>query len=129
MTLVRSLENRKRLEERERKRLEARAEKLANREKKLEQRRIDVELLTEIRKPVEDMELGDEKGLPALDRMSGLQLSGQAFLDTLMVFEFLHTFGETLGFGEWYFSFFTSEDFILLWIVFWSSASSNFGFL
>lgn len=100
MALVRSLENRKRLEERERKRLEARAEKLANREKKLEQRRVDVELLAEIRKPVEDMELGDEKGLPSLERVPGLQLCGQAFLDTLMVFEFLHTFGETLGFGQ-----------------------------
>lgn len=100
MALVRSLENRKRLEERERKRLEARAEKLANREKKLEQRRIDVELLTEIRKPVEDMELPEEKGLPKLERVSGLQLSGQPFLDILMVFEFLHTFGETLGFGK-----------------------------
>lgn len=98
MALVRSLENRKRLEERERKRLEARAEKLANREKKLEQRRIDVELLTEIRKPVEDMELPEEKGLPKLERVPGLQLCGQAFLDILMVFEFLHTFGETLGF-------------------------------
>lgn len=100
MALVRSLENRKRLEERERKRLEARAEKLANREKKLEQRRIDVELLTEIRKPVEDMELPVEKGLPGLERVSGLQLCGQAFLDIMMVFEFLHTFGETLGFGK-----------------------------
>lgn len=98
MTLVRSLENRKRLEERERKRLEARAEKIASREKKLEQRRLDVELLTEIRKPVEDMELGDKKGLPMLERVPGLQICGQAFLDILMVFEFLHTFGETLGF-------------------------------
>lgn len=57
MTLVKALEARKKIEERERKRQEARAEKLASRERRLEQRRIEVELLQEIRKPVEDMEL------------------------------------------------------------------------
>lgn len=57
MGLVKALEIRKRHEEREKKRLEQRAEKLATREKRLEQRRIDIELLRELRKPVEDMEL------------------------------------------------------------------------
>jgi hypothetical protein len=42
----------------------------------------------------------DHKSLPTLNRIPGLKLSGQAFADTLMVFEFLHNFGETLGFGE-----------------------------
>jgi hypothetical protein len=42
----------------------------------------------------------DHKALPTLNRIPGLKLSGQAFADTLMVFEFLHNFGETLGFGE-----------------------------
>jgi len=41
----------------------------------------------------------DHKSLPTLNRIPGLKLSGQAFADTLMVFEFLHNFGETLGFG------------------------------
>jgi hypothetical protein len=46
--------------------------------------------------------LTDHKSLPTLNRIPGLKLSGQAFADTLMVFEFLHNFGETLGFGECY---------------------------
>jgi hypothetical protein len=29
----------------------------------------------------------------------GLRLCGEAFANLLMVFEFLHNFGETLGFG------------------------------
>ena len=57
MVLVKALESRKRLEERERKRQEARAEKMASKERRLEQRRIELELLRELRRPVEDMEL------------------------------------------------------------------------
>ncbi|XP_046681974.1 bromodomain adjacent to zinc finger domain protein 2B isoform X3 [Homalodisca vitripennis] len=98
MALVKSLEIRKKQEEKEKRRLEVRAEKMASREKRMEQRRIDMDLLSEIRKPVEDMELPDLKPLPELSRIPGLKLSGQAFADTLMVFEFLHNFGETLGF-------------------------------
>lgn len=98
MLLVKALEARKRQEERERKRQEVRAEKIASKERKLEQRRIELELVRELRKPVEDMELTDHKPLPTLNRIPGLKLSGQAFADTLMVFEFLHNFGETLGF-------------------------------
>ena len=41
--------------------------------------------------------------MPELERIPGLKLSGQAFADTLMVHEFLHNFGETLGFGKFYF--------------------------
>jgi len=52
------------------------------------------------RKPQEDSELSDQKSLPELDRIDGLKLSGQGLADLLMVFEFLHNFGETLGFGE-----------------------------
>ncbi|XP_054280397.1 bromodomain adjacent to zinc finger domain protein 2B isoform X2 [Macrosteles quadrilineatus] len=98
MALVKQLEQRKRQEEREKKRLEQKAEKMASREKRMEQRKIEMDLLSEIRKPVEDMELPDLKPLPELNRIPGLRLSGQAFSDTLMVFEFLHNFGETLGF-------------------------------
>jgi hypothetical protein len=57
MVLVKALEARKRLEERERKRQEVRAEKMASKERKLEQRRIELELVRELRKPVEDMEI------------------------------------------------------------------------
>ncbi|XP_076631659.1 bromodomain adjacent to zinc finger domain protein 2B isoform X9 [Colletes latitarsis] len=98
MALVRALENRRKMEEREKKRLEARAERIATKEKRAEQRKMEMELIEQIRKPVEDMELTDHRPLPDLKRIPGLKLSGQAFSDIVMVFEFLHNFGETLGF-------------------------------
>lgn len=97
MALVKSLENRRKLEERERKKQQLMAEKQANKEKKLEQRKQEMEILAEIRKPCEDLEL-EQKPLPEYDRISGLKLPGKAFSNILMVFEFLHNFGETLGF-------------------------------
>ncbi|XP_076178595.1 bromodomain adjacent to zinc finger domain protein 2B isoform X7 [Ptiloglossa arizonensis] len=98
MALVRALENRRKMEEREKKRLEVRAERIATKEKRAEQRKMEMELIEQIRKPVEDMELTDHRPLPELKRIPGLKLSGQAFSDIVMVFEFLHNFGETLGF-------------------------------
>ncbi|XP_043266321.1 bromodomain adjacent to zinc finger domain protein 2B isoform X3 [Colletes gigas] len=98
MALVRALENRRKMEEREKKRLEARAERIATKEKRAEQRKMEMELIEQIRKPVEDMELTDHRPLPDLKRIPGLKLPGQAFSDIVMVFEFLHNFGETLGF-------------------------------
>ncbi|XP_035743959.1 bromodomain adjacent to zinc finger domain protein 2B-like isoform X8 [Vespa mandarinia] len=98
MALVRALENRRKMEEREKKRLEARAERIATKEKRAEQRKVEMELIEQIRKPVEDMELTDHRALPEIKRIPGLKLSGQAFADIVMVFEFLHNFGETLGF-------------------------------
>ncbi|RZC05013.1 bromodomain adjacent to zinc finger domain protein 2B, partial [Asbolus verrucosus] len=97
MALVKALENRRKLEERERKKQQLLAEKQANKEKKMEQRKMELEILSELRKPCEDLEL-DQKPLPEYDRIPGLKLPGKAFADVLMVFEFLHNFGETLGF-------------------------------
>lgn len=97
MSLIKTLENRRKLEERERKKQQLLAEKQANKEKKLEQRKIDLEILAEIRKPCEDLEL-DQNTLPDYERIPGLKLPGKPFGDILMVFEFLHNFGETLGF-------------------------------
>nr|CAI5824472.1 unnamed protein product [Callosobruchus analis] len=97
MALVKALESRRKLEERERKKQQLLAEKQANKEKKLEQRKMEMEILAEIRKPCEDLEL-EQNDLPEYERIPGLKMSGKAFADTLMVFEFLHNFGETLGF-------------------------------
>ncbi|XP_045483228.1 bromodomain adjacent to zinc finger domain protein 2B isoform X2 [Harmonia axyridis] len=97
MALVKSLESRRKLEEREKKKQQLLAEKQANKEKKMEQRRLEMEILNELRKPCEDLEL-DQKPMPELERIPGLKLPGQAFGNVLMVFEFLHNFGETLGF-------------------------------
>lgn len=97
MALVKALESRRKLEERERKKQQVLAEKQASKEKKLEQRRVEMEILTELRKPCEDLEL-NQKPLAEFERIPGLKLPGKAFSDVLMVFEFLHNFGETLGF-------------------------------
>lgn len=80
-------------------------DKLISREKKITIKKRDAEILAELRKPQEDSELANQKDLPELQRLPGLKLTGQALSDLLMVFEFLHNFGETLGFGEFYCSY------------------------
>lgn len=79
-------------------------DKLIARERRLAHRNRNSELLAELRKPHEDMSiLQDEKEVqdfPELQRVPNMKLTGQGFADLLMVFEFLHNFGETLGFGE-----------------------------
>lgn len=75
-------------------------DKLIVRERKMTARKRDSEILTELRKPQEDSEIALQKDYPDLERLPGLKLTGQALADLLMVFEFLHNFGETLGFGK-----------------------------
>lgn len=98
MILVRSLEMFKRQEERERKREELAAEKRIQQEKRMQKKRIEMELLKELKKPVDDMMLKDLKPLPTLNRIPGLKLPSSAFSNILMVYEFLNNFGETIGF-------------------------------
>lgn len=98
MMLVRALDAHKKYEERERKREEMMAEKRAIQERKMQKKRFEMELQKELKKPVDDMMLRDLKPLPTLNRIPGLKLPGKAFADILMVYEFLHNFGETLGF-------------------------------
>lgn len=50
--------------------------------------------------PLEDSEIADQEEVPELKRLTGCRIPGQAMADLFMVFEFLHNFGETLGFGE-----------------------------
>lgn len=84
-------------------------DKLLTREKKIAVRKRDSEILAELRRPQEDSEIANHKDFPELQRIPGLKLTGQALADLLMVFEFLHNFGETLGFGECHiFSVFSS---------------------
>lgn len=98
MLMVRSMDLHKRLEERERKRDELVQEKRVAQEKKTQKKRLEMELVKELRKPVDDMRLKDGKSLPALNRIPGLKLPAKAFSEVLLVYEFLHNFGETLGF-------------------------------
>ena len=109
MILMKQLEGKKRQEEMNRKREELRVVREREFELRLEQKRLEIEVMTEMRKPLEDMSLSDHKDLPELKRISNLKLSGEAFANTLMVYEFLHNFGETLGFGE-NFSTLTSNE-------------------
>lgn len=84
-------------------------DKLISREKRLANRKRDAEILAELRKPQEDLNIVEncsgevpavDAEYPRLSRVPNMKLTGQAFADLLMVFEFLHNFGETLGFGE-----------------------------
>ena len=119
MGLLRALDSRKRWEERERRRNELKLDRDAS---KKERRRAELELAKELRRACEDLEikgkisskiqtymqkmttdvacLSDLEDLPELKRIPCLRLPGAAFGNIMLVFEFLHQFGETLGFGE-----------------------------
>ncbi|XP_049882484.1 bromodomain adjacent to zinc finger domain protein 2B-like isoform X4 [Pectinophora gossypiella] len=97
-TFIRQLDARRRWEERERRKHQNLLDRLLAKEKKLQSRRKEMELLSELRRPQEDSSLSEQKPLPALSRIPGLKLPGQAFADLLQVYEFIHNFGQTLGF-------------------------------
>ncbi|XP_076366314.1 bromodomain adjacent to zinc finger domain protein 2B-like isoform X2 [Tachypleus tridentatus] len=98
MLLVRALDFYKRYEKRERKREELLQEKQMYKEKRQEEKKVELQLLREMKKPVDDMLLKDSAHLPTLKRIPGVKVAGKAFANILMVVEFLHNFGDTLGF-------------------------------
>jgi hypothetical protein len=101
MILMKQLEGKRRNDDRERRRKEFGVEKERERDRRIEQKNLEIEIIHEMRKPVEDMSLPVEELKPmpeGLKRIEGLLLSGEAFANVLMVFEFLHNFGERLGF-------------------------------
>ena len=101
MILMKQLEGKRRNDDRERRRKEFSVQKERERDTRLLQKNLEIEIIQEMRKPVEDMSLPEEdlKPLPeGIKRMDGLLLAGEAFANVLMVFEFLHNFGERLGF-------------------------------
>lgn len=98
MAIIKQLDVRRKYEEREKKRHQCLLEKLILREKKLAAKKIDSKILIELRKPKEDSEIRNKIEMPTLPRIGGLKLAGQGFADLLMSYEFLHNFGETLGF-------------------------------
>ncbi|KAH8308927.1 hypothetical protein KR059_003380 [Drosophila kikkawai] len=98
MNLIRMLELRRKFEEREKKKHQLVLDRLLLRERRMAERKRDAEILQLIRRPNEDSELPQELVIPELERIAGNRLPGQAMADLLMVFEFLHNFGETLGF-------------------------------
>ena len=98
MILMRQLEGKKRNDDRERKKEELRNEKEREKDRRIEHRRLELEIMNEMRKPIEDMSLNSHKELPEMKRIPGMSLSGEAFANVLMIHEFLNNFGETLGF-------------------------------
>ena len=100
MILIKQLDSKKRNDERKKNIEKLRIEKEKEKERRTETRKLEIEIMNEMRKPVEDMAIPDSKHLPELPRIDRLRLCGEAFANTLMVFEFLHNFGETLGFGR-----------------------------
>ena len=98
MLLVRNMDFHRKMEERERRKEEIMAEKRLQHEKKMQKKRLEVELVKELKKPVDDMRLKDLKTLQTLNRIPGMKLAAKPFSDLLMVYEFLNNFGETLGF-------------------------------
>ncbi|EDW47427.1 GM20421 [Drosophila sechellia] len=98
MSLIRMLELRRKFEDREKKKHQLVLDRLLLRERRMAERKRDAEILQLIRRPNEDSEMPQELVIPELDRIAGNRLPGQAMADLLMVFEFLHNFGETLGF-------------------------------
>ncbi len=122
MILMKQLEGKRRNDDREKRREDVRLERERERERRVEQKKLENEIIAEMRKPVEDMSLpqvatasssdtpsqesqqqqeeAKRHVLPELPRIPELLLSGEAFANTLMVYEFLHNFGERLGFGK-----------------------------
>ncbi|CAG9136004.1 unnamed protein product [Plutella xylostella] len=97
-TFIRQLDARRRWEERERRKHQNLLDRLLVKEKKLQQRRKEMQLLSQLRRPQEDSTLSDHKPLPALSRVPGLALPGEALSHALQVLHFIHYFGHHLGF-------------------------------
>ncbi|KAM6039080.1 LOW QUALITY PROTEIN: bromodomain adjacent to zinc finger domain protein 2A [Chlamydotis macqueenii] len=66
-------------------------------QRRLEERRRQQLILEEMKKPTEDMCLGDHQPLPAFSRIPGLVLPSRAFSHCLTVVEFLQSYGKVLG--------------------------------
>ncbi|XP_009466987.1 PREDICTED: bromodomain adjacent to zinc finger domain protein 2A, partial [Nipponia nippon] len=67
-------------------------------QRRLEERRRQQLILEEMKKPTEDMCLGDHQPLPDFSRIPGLVLPSRAFSNCLTVVEFLQSYGKVLGF-------------------------------
>ncbi|XP_065510284.1 bromodomain adjacent to zinc finger domain protein 2A [Caloenas nicobarica] len=67
-------------------------------QRRLEERQRQQLILEEMKKPTEDMCLGDHQPLPAFSRIPGLVLPSRAFSHCLTVLEFLQSYGKVLGF-------------------------------
>ncbi|KAK6180630.1 hypothetical protein SNE40_008641 [Patella caerulea] len=100
LLLLKTLETRKKQEEREKLREERMNEKRILQERRMVQRQQEIEMARQLQRPMEDMELSDQKPFAEPSRIPGLVLSAPAYADCLMAIEFLHNFGDALGLDE-----------------------------
>ena len=95
--LVKTIETNRRVLDREKKMASFSNERRLQQDRRHLKKRIESEIQKEIKKPVEDMMLKDLDNLQTLNRIPGLKLSGKAFADLLMIYEFLHNFYECIN--------------------------------
>jgi len=73
------------------------AEKNAQREKKIQEKYIEIVQTKEAKRIVEDMQLKDLKEFPSLKPVENMRLSIEAFANCLMIMEFLNNFKHILS--------------------------------
>ena len=87
MLLLKGLDSKKKGDERKKNVEHLKQQREKEKERRTETRRMEVEIMAELRRPVEDMSLLDEaKSLPEIDRVENMRLSGEAFANVLMIF-------------------------------------------
>lgn len=67
-----------------------------------EQKRVELEMARQLKKPVEDMCLRDQTTLPELERLEHNALPGETLANCLMVLEFCLNFKDALHLGKWF---------------------------
>ena len=67
-----------------------------DRDRRLYQHRLDLERAQQLKRPTEDLLVGDTVSFPPLGKLAWLKLPSTAFADLLMVFQFTQSFREFL---------------------------------
>ena len=57
-------------------------------------------IVKELKKPIDDMALADLRPLPEITHVKNLCISGKAYANLLMVYEFVHSFGHVIDIGR-----------------------------
>ncbi|CAF1085093.1 unnamed protein product [Rotaria sordida] len=97
LAYLKQLELKKRQEEKLLLIEQRKAEKNAQREKKIQEKYMEIVLAKEMKRITEDMQLRDLKPLPILKPIENMRLSIEAFANCLMIIEFLNNFKHILN--------------------------------
>ncbi|CAF0885829.1 unnamed protein product [Rotaria sp. Silwood1] len=97
LAYLKQLELKKRQEEKLLLIEQRKAEKNAQREKKIQEKYMEIVLAKEMKRITEDMQLRDLKPLPILKPVENMRLSIEAFANCLMIIEFLNNFKHILN--------------------------------